>query len=402
MDRKPALRVRVTAVAEKMARSGHPWIFADSVTAQNRAGETGELAVVYDRRDRFLAVGLFDPDSPIRVRILHVGQRQLIDDAWFQAKIARAFGRRESMFDASTTGYRCINGESDGLPGLVADRYDDTLALKLYTTAWMPRLRELAPNFGMPGSKFGTVVLRLSRNIQKTAEDRFGFHDGQVLFGRRREGPVIFLENGLRFESDPWRGQKTGFFLDQRDNRHAVRQLAEGRSLLNLFSFSGGFSVAAAAGGARSTLSLDISEHAVAAARRNFALNLADVKIKRCQHETVRADAFEWLQQAADRKFDIVVVDPPSLARRESERSQALEAYGRLIAGAVRRLQPGGLLVACSCSAHVKKQEFFDLARESARKSGRSWAEVETTGHAPDHAATFAEGEYLKAIYMRL
>src|ERR1700730_17223618 len=132
MDRKPALRVRVTAVAEKMARSGHPWIFADSVTAQNRAGETGELAVVYDRRDRFLAGGLFDPDSPIGVRILHGGQRQLIGDAWFQAKIARAFGRRESMFDASTTGYRCINGESDGLPGLVADRYDDTLALKLY------------------------------------------------------------------------------------------------------------------------------------------------------------------------------------------------------------------------------------------------------------------------------
>ena len=385
-----------------MARSGHPWIFADSVKKQNRAGETGELAVIYDRRDRFLAVGLFDPDSPIRVRILHAGQRQLIDNAWFQGKMASAFARRESVFDASTTGYRCINGESDGLPGLVVDRYDDALVLKIYTTAWLPRLRELAPNFDIRGSKFGTVVLRLSRNIQKLAEDRFGFHDGQVLFGQQREGPVIFLENGLRFESDPWRGQKTGFFLDQRDNRHAVRQLGAGRSLLNLFSFSGGFSVAAAAGGASSAVSLDISEHALAAARRNFALNLADANVKLCQHETVRADAFEWLQQSVDREFDIVVVDPPSLARRESERSQAFEAYGRLIAAAIRRLQPGGLLVACSCSAHVKKQEFFDLVRESARKSGRPWEELETTGHAPDHAATFAEGEYLKAIYMRL
>ena len=413
-DRKPALRLRVTNVAEQVARKGHPWIFADSVKEQNRPGDAGELAIIFDRQDRFLAVGLFDPDSPIRVRILQVGKREPIDNAWLQKRMSDAFARREQMFDSSgkchyyrtdpqvTTGYRCANGESDGLPGLVADRYGDTLVIKIYTTAWLPRISALIQNFDTGRSKFCTMVLRLSRNIRDAAKERFGFHDGQLLQGVPHDGPVLFLENGLRFESDPWRGQKTGFFLDQRDNRHAVRQMAAGRSVLNLFSFSGGFSLAAAAGGATGAVSLDISEHALAAAQRNFALNAADEKVGVCQHETIRADAFEWLQQKPERKFDIVVVDPPSLARRESERPQALEAYARLIAGAIRRLHPGGLLVACSCSAHVKKQEFFDLANETAQKSGRPHEELQTTSHAPDHAATFAEGEYLKAIYLRI
>jgi len=395
---KPALRLRVTAAAEKAARAGHPWIFGDSVREQNRDGQPGELAILYDRRDRFLAIGFFDPDSPIRVRILHAGEPETIDASWLNARIAAAFARRETMFDASTTGYRCANGESDGLPGLVADRYAGTVAVKLYTTAWLPWIGRLV----FPNPNVTRTVLRLSRNIQRAAAERFHFRDGQILAGADVREPVVFLENGLRFECDPLRGQKTGFFLDQRENRQAVRRLASGLDLLNVFSFSGGFSLSSAAGGASSALSLDISEHALAAARRNFALNAEIAAVAQCRHETVQADAFEWLKEKANRKFGLAVLDPPSLAKRESEKEEALLAYGRLAAAALARLGPDGVLVACSCSAHVRAPEFFAAVRDAARKSGRAYEEIQTTGHAPDHAATFPEGEYLKAIYMRV
>src|SRR6266550_9323531 len=144
MDLKTArLRLRITAVAETIVRSGHPWLFADSIHELNRPGQMGELAVVYDRKDKFLAVGLFDPDSPIRVRILHAGRPQKIDAAWWAARFDAAVRTRDALFDNQTTGYRLINGESDGWPGLVLDRYDTTLVLKLYTAAWVPRLEDI-------------------------------------------------------------------------------------------------------------------------------------------------------------------------------------------------------------------------------------------------------------------
>ena len=187
-----AIRLRLTATAETIVRSGHPWLFADSIREQNRAGQTGELAVIYDRNDKFLAVGLFDPDSPIRVRILHAGKPQTIDAAWWQARLEQALARRRDLFDAQTTGYRLIHGESDGWPGLVLDRYDTTLVLKLYTAAWLPRLDEILALFKekIPCER---IVLRLSRNIQPFAEKQFQRHDGQILFGASPEGAGDFF-----------------------------------------------------------------------------------------------------------------------------------------------------------------------------------------------------------------
>jgi 23S rRNA (cytosine1962-C5)-methyltransferase len=143
-DTKKTLRLRVTAAAESVVRAGHPWLFADSVREQSRAGQMGELAVIYDRRDRFLAIGLFDPDSPLRVRVLHSGKPVTIDGAWWRERLRAAVERRAGLFDEETTGYRYIHGESDGWPGLVLDRYDATLVLKLYTAAWLPRFKEVA------------------------------------------------------------------------------------------------------------------------------------------------------------------------------------------------------------------------------------------------------------------
>jgi len=393
------LRLRLTATAESIVRSGHPWLFADSIREQNRAGQTGELAVIYDRNDKFLAVGFFDVDSPIRVRILHAGKPTTIDATWWQTRLAATLARRGDLFDATTTGYRLIHGESDGWPGLVLDRYGTTLVLKLYTAAWLPRLTEI---LSLLQEKIfcERIVLRLSRNIQAGAEKQYQRRDGQMLFGAPPEGAVVFSENGIRFEADVLRGQKTGFFLDQRDNRREVETLAAGRRVLNAFSFSGGFSVYAARGGAKSVTDLDISAHALESAKRNFALNRNFPAVAACRHETVQADAFAWIEKSPA-KFDLIVLDPPSLAKRAAEREGAVRAYERLNFLGIARLQPGGILVAGSCSAHVSAAEFFDAVRRAAVKSGRKFTELKTLLHPPDHPAGFKEADYLKVIYLK-
>jgi 23S rRNA (cytosine1962-C5)-methyltransferase len=305
------------------------------------------------------------------------------------------------LFDEQTTGFRWVNGESDGWPGLVLDRYDRTLVLKLYTAAWLTRLEEIA---GLITERLGPdrIVLRLSRNIQEYAKRPFGQADGQILSGPPLEGPVTFMETGLRFEADVLHGQKTGFFLDQRENRRQVEGLARGRDVLNAFSFSGGFSLYAARGGARSVTDLDLSAHALAGAKRNFALNATNASVASCRHELVQADAFEWLKRQTGRRFDLVILDPPSLAKREVERPGAIRAYGGLASSGIEILAPGGMLVACSCSAHVTAEEFFQAVRKSAGEAGRTFEELRTTRHAPDHPATFKEADYLKAIYLRV
>ena len=398
------LRLRITAAAESIVRSGHPWLFADSIHEANRAGQLGELAVIYDRQDKFLAIGLFDPDSPIRVRILHAGKPTTIDAAWWQARLDQALVRREGLFDANTTGYRLIHGESDGWPGLVLDRYDTTLVLKIYTAAWLPRLDGLLALFQekIPCER---IVLRLSRNIQAVAE-RWSptRRDGEVVFskfaGSETGAPIIFQEHGIRFEADVLRGQKTGFFLDQRENRREVETLARGRRMLNAFSFSGGFSVYAARGGAKSVTDLDISAHALESARRNFALNQNFPGIAACHHETVQADTFAWLEKNPE-KFDLIVLDPPSLAKRAAEREGAIHAYERLNSLGIANLARDGILVAGSCSAHVPAAEFFDAVRRAAARSGRRYSELKTAQHPPDHPAGFKEAAYLKVIYFR-
>ena len=425
--RAARLRLRITAAAENHVRGGHPWVFSDSVREQNRDGEAGELAVIYDRKDKFLAVGFFDPDSPIRVRVLHVGKPLTIGTEFWRTRLEVAVRRREGLFDAHTTGYRLINGESDGWPGLVLDRYDTTLVVKIYTAAWLPRLEEIV-SLIREWLKPEQIVLRLSRNIQSRGGSRGipphpgplplgggegesssagprNWRDGESLFkeraGSETGAQVVFLESGLRFEADVVRGQKTGFFLDQRENRRRVEALAGGRTVLNAFSFSGGFSLYAARGGAKSVTDLDLSAHALEAARRNFALNQEVAAIAQCRRDSIQADAFEWLAGNSRRQFDLIILDPPSLAKREAERVGAIRAYAKLATAGIHHLTPDGILVACSCSAHVTAEEFFGAVRGAAGSSGRKFTELQTTRHAPDHAATFKEADYLKGIYLR-
>jgi 23S rRNA (cytosine1962-C5)-methyltransferase len=330
-----------------------------------------------------------------------VGQPVEIDSSWWNGRIEAALGLRRKLFDRDTTGYRCLNGESDGWPGLVLDRYAETLVLKIYSGVWLPRLHELRERMEKKISN-ERIVLRLSRNIRKVASEKFGVTDGAMLEGNAPGGPVRFLENGLHFEADVMRGQKTGFFLDQRENRREVERLAAGRTVLNAFSFTGGFSIYAARGGAGAVTSLDLSRHALEGAARNFALNAADRSISGCQHALVKADAFAWLARNSQRKFDLIVLDPPSLAKREAERAGAIRAYARLARSAVFHLRPGGILVACSCSAHVTAEEFFGSVRGAVQGARRKFSELQTSGPAPDHPAKFKEANYLKAIYLKV
>lgn len=395
---QPRLRLRLTPAAEYAVRTGHPWVYAERIREKNREGNSGEIAVVYDRNDRFLALGLYDPDSPIRFRVLHSGKPVMVDEAWWRARLAASLTRREGVATDQTDGLRWINGESDGWPAMVVDQYAGTLVLKLYSAVWLPRVADLT-RWLQESLRPERIVLRLSRNAALGFEQA-GYHDGQNLWGDDTAPSVVFLEDGIRFWSDVVKGQKTGFFLDQRDNRRRIGQCSSGLDVLNAFSFSGGFSLHAARGGARSVTDLDISPHALEAAQRNFALNAADPRIAAIRHESVQADAFAWLERSTE-QFDIVICDPPSLAKRETERAGAIEAYHRLAVNSIARVRPGGLLLAASCSAHVTPEEFYAAVTEAAHRSGRRFVEEGYTGHAPDHPATFDEARYLKAAYLR-
>jgi 23S rRNA (cytosine1962-C5)-methyltransferase len=404
---EPAARriaLRVTPEAERALRQGHPWLFDQAIRQQSHEGAAGDLAVIFDRKNRFLAVGLYDPHAPIRVRILQHGEPATIDQDWFKDRLSAAAQLRAPLLKqplvAATTGYRLIHGENDGLSGLVIDRYEDTLVLKLYTPAWIPHLRDICSVLTAitPAER---VILRLNRAMSKQPEELYGLSDGMILSGPDIDGPILFQENGLRFEVDPIHGQKTGFFLDQRDNRARVEKLAKDRAVLNVFAYTGGFSVYAARDGARNIISVDTSAPALAAAVRNLAHNQHIPTVAAALHEVITGDAFETLVQMGqnNRRFDLVIIDPPAFAQKQTQVAQALSAYRRLTQLGLAVLQPEGILVQASCSSRVAAETFFDTVNRAAGQAGRPLREIERTGHALDHPIIFKEGAYLKCLF---
>ncbi|MCA9935638.1 MAG: class I SAM-dependent methyltransferase [Ardenticatenaceae bacterium] len=395
------IALRVSSAAERAIRRGHPWLFAQAIERQSHQGAPGDFAVIFDRKGRFLAVGLYDPTAPLRVRILHMGTPLTIDAAWFRARLLGAFAHRQSLMDdPQTNGYRLVHGENDGLPGLVIDRYADTCVLKLDTPAWIPHLNEVLAVL-LETAVPQRIMLRLSRSVQELGDALYGLKDGVVLYGEPLRDPVIFLENGLQFEVDVRLGQKTGFFLDQRDNRARVEKLAADKRVLNVFAYTGGFSLYAARGAAREVVSLDISQPALAAAGRNFKLNQHIPAVAAASHELLLGDAFRAMEQLRDshRKFDMVVIDPPSFASKRADVPGALGAYQRLVRLGLSVLRGGGTLVMASCSSRVTADAFFAAVHEAAVMGGRPLQEIERTFHAIDHPIGFKEGAYLKCLF---
>lgn len=394
------IAIHITPAVERVVRKGHPWLFDGAIRKQSHEGQAGDLAVVFDNKRRFLAIGLYDPHSPIRVKILHHGDSRTIDEAFFREKIQHAYEIRVPLLESGTTGYRLIHGENDGLPGLIVDRYGDCLVVKVYTAAWIPYLESIVPLL-LEIQSSEQVILRLSRAVQAHEKSCFGLTDGQLLVGETFAENVTFVENGLTFAADVVQGHKTGFFFDQHDNREMVEKYANGKSVLDVFAYTGGFSLYAARGGAVSVLSLDVSQPALEAAQHNFALNQDDQNVAACQHEIMVADAFEGLEQLADqgRQFEMVIVDPPSFANSADQIDGALHSYARLTELALDVLKPQGMLVMASCSSRITADEFFAMVTETANSLGRLLWVHHRTGHALDHPIGFPEGAYLKCLF---
>jgi 23S rRNA (cytosine1962-C5)-methyltransferase len=392
------IAIKLKPAAERMVKKGHPWVFEGAIVKQSANGTAADLAIIYDQqKNKFLAIGFYDPHSPIRVKILQAHQPAQINTDWFAEKIKTAFSKRKPLLETDTNSYRLIYGENDGLPGLICDVYDKVLVVKLYTHCWLYRLDEVLPIL-LEVSQTETAVLRLSRLLTQNG-DLQGYENGQILHGKLEKEVVIFREHGLLFSANVIKGHKTGYFLDHRHNRKKVGELAHGKTVLDVFAYAGGFSVHALAGGATEVTSLDISAQALQMATENVALNNLSNR-----HNLMAVDAFEGLKQLQQqcKRFDLIIIDPPSFAKQISEVAVAKNQYQRLALLGAALLKPTGILLLASCSSRILAEDFFDFMTEALAQGGYRFEVLERTQHDVDHPIGFAEGAYLKSIYLRI
>ncbi len=382
-------------------RAGHPWVFRKAIDRAPRGLPAGAVVDVVEG-ERFVARGYYDPHSAIAVRILTREPAEAIDPAFWKRRLARALALRRELVHG-TTGYRMVHGESDGLPGVVADRYDRFAVLKLYSAGLTPHRGDIVE--GLREAAGGELAGVYGRDeVPHDEEDEGESPQGKVLWGEEPPDRIAIDEHGMKLLVDVRRGQKTGTFLDQRENRRLVRELAGGRAeALNCFSYTGGFSVAAALGGVKHVVSVDVDKDAIALAREIFRANGLDA----ADHAFAAADAFELLARykREGRRFDLVVCDPPAFAKSQKAVEAALSGYASLNRAALAVLAPGGLLVTASCSARVSADQFYDAVKEAAFKARVELQLVEERRQPPDHPVSpqFREGRYLKVlVYRRL
>jgi len=392
------IAIKLKPATETLVKKGHPWVFENSIIKQNKEGNIGDLAVIFDsKKNKFLACGFFDPQSPIRIKVLQANKPVNINTEWFTKKVNEAYLKRGPLLKSDTNSYRLLFGENDSLPSIVADVYDDVLVVKLYASFWFYYLKDILPEL-INISKAKTTVLRLSRNVQKE-ESQFNLKDGQVLDGELNNEVIVFKEHGINFSANVIHGHKTGYFLDHRANRKQVGEMSKGKTVLDVFSYAGGFSVHALAGGAKEVTSLDISGPALEIAKSNAKLNQYTGV-----HRTITGDAFDELNKLAESntKFDIVVIDPPSFAKSATEVDRALSSYRKLTNLGIKLVNKKGTLVLASCSSRVTSEAFFELVENTLRKNNVSYSIQEKTLHDVDHPIGFKEGAYLKCIYVQI
>jgi 23S rRNA (cytosine1962-C5)-methyltransferase len=380
-------------------RAGHPWVFRKAVEKAPKGLAPGAIVDVTDD-GRFVARGYFDPHSAITVRILTREPAEAVDAAFWRRRVARALALRKDLV-SGTTGYRMVHGESDGLPGVVADRYGAFAVVKLYSAGLAPHRAAIVDALRAEADALQGVYGR--DEIPRDDDDEEGSAPaGRVLWGAEPPERIEIDEHGMKVLVDVRRGQKTGHFLDQRENRRMVRGLARGRpEALNLFSYTGGFSVAAALGGTRHVVSVDVDRDAIDLARENFRANGLDP----ADHAFAADDAFDLLARykREGRRFDLVVCDPPAFAKSQRAVDAAVAGYASLNRAALAVLAPGGLLVTASCSARVSAEQFADAVKEAAFKARVDLQVVAETRQPPDHPVSlqFREGRYLKCLVLR-
>ncbi len=387
--------VRLAPGLEAALRSGHPWVYRNHLP--DTALRSGDWVRV--EAGRAAAHGLYDASGAIAVRLFGAEKP---GPRWLAERVAAALELRSTLSATGTDAYRLLHGEGDYLPGIVCDRYGRYAVMKRYSTSVDRLLPDVAREVGTR-LKLKGVALRgeLDEGDGEPEPGRTG-HGLTALWGELPPPELTVSENGLRFKTDPWRGQKTGMFLDQRDNRRLVRGLAGGKSVLNLFSYHGGFSVYALAGGAGSVVSVDSSRAALEAAEENVRLNGPFAGT----HSSLVADIFASLPLWAEAgpRHDVVILDPPSLANAASQRRKAQRAYLKLNRDALRMVTPGGLLVTSSCTAQVAPEAFKEVVAEAALAAGVRAQVIAENGHAIDHPVplSFPEGRYLKLLVLKV
>ena len=377
----------------------HPWVLDSAVLRVEGQPADGDVVDLATHDGNFIARGLWNSASRLRVRLYAFDAAVRLDAGLWRSRLEAAVALRRGLgLDDRGGAARIVNSEGDDLSGLIVDRYGDYLAVQVTALAMAQRLEAVCDGLEALLAPRGILLRGAERGLAKLE----GLHlADRLVRGAAPGGPIFVAEHGLKFGVDLTEGQKTGYYLDQRDNRQAAARCARGRRVLDMFCYSGGFSVACAvSGGARSVLAVDSSAKAAALAKANADLNgAANVTVE-------TADAFEKLEalRAAGERFGMVVLDPPKFARSRAALDDALRAYHRINRLAVDLLDPGGYLVTCSCSGSVSRDDFLQMLGGVAQLAGRPIQLLECRGAAADHpvSASCLEGEYLKCVIARV
>ncbi len=393
-----AQRPRIYLKSRDDARllQGHLWVFSNEIERSEGSPKPGEIIDVYSHRQKFLGRGFYNPKSLIAARLLTTTD-QSVSSAFFSNKIRSAKALRESLYPGETS-YRLIFGESDGLPGLVIDRFENCFVIQSYCLG-MDVLQPLILEALKAHFRPETIILK---NDSAVREFEGVAQEVKVLEGEPALPIQIKLKTPhkmLNLLFDPIEGQKTGYFLDQRENRARAAEFCAGKKVLDCFSYVGGFGLYAAAAEASETVCIDSSTQAADLAQKNFEAN-------GLQAEILRGDVFETLEGFAKEKceFDTIVLDPPAFAKSKKNLFGAMRKYAQLNKQALGILKKGGTLITCSCSHHIRRDDFIKMLGEAAADAGRNARILEIRGQAMDHPIhpSMPETEYLKCIIARI
>jgi len=377
---------------EGPVRGGNPWIFSQAIDRiEPRSIEAGAPVTVHDASGALLGMGYCNPATTIAIRMLAWGEAPAIEEL-VARRLSGALALRRRFIRDDTDSYRLVNGDGDGLSGVVVDRFGDVLVVQILT-AGADRMQATIVA-GLGELLHPRSILERSHGAvrkQEGLDDRAAVLAGEPVTG------TIAVENGIKLKIDFEHGQKTGYFLDQRDNRAIARSVASGARVLDAFCYQGGFSLAAIAGGAGRVVAVDTSARALEIARQNLELNGYPATAA----EFVHGEAGKFMAETADR-FDLIVLDPPPLARSRADAERAGRLYAELNSAAMRALAPGGRLMTFSCSTHFRGEDFVRAVRFSASNAGRNLRLIEHLGPGPDHPVLLghAEGEYLTGLLL--
>lgn len=381
----------------RMIELGHPWVIADQYTKNWPSGFAGELISLVDKQARHQATALYDPTNRIVARILDRGQIKL-NTAWLEKKFKNAVRLREHALFTETDAYRLVNAEGDGLPGMTLDRYGDYLMLQFYSRAWEPHLEPLTSAIQRVFRPRGVYRKMRPQETRALAAKNHNKEFSRLIAGTAAPVPLTIRENGLNFLVDLQEGLNTGLFPDQRRNRQEIMARVAGKKVLNLFAFTGAFSVAAAAAGAKKVTSVDVSETYLQVAKDNFAANRLNPK----QHEFIVADVFSELARMKSKQsqFDVIIFDPPSFSTTKKSRFSTHGGTAKLTEATLPLLVPGGLLVSSSNHQRVSMDDYLKELRKGSVQAGSELRTIFMSGQCEDFPCpvSFPEGRYLKFV----